>query len=54
MPKFIERTHFNYYTKKFIKNIRPCPGSNALIFLLVCFPTSTLQIHDTLKLKHYL
>ena len=27
-PQFIERTHFDWYTKKFIKNIRPCPGSN--------------------------
>ena len=40
MPQFIERTHFNLYTKKFIKNIRPSPGLNPLILLLVSFPTS--------------
>ena len=36
MPQFIE------HTKKFIKNIQPCPGSNPLILLWVSFPT--LQI----------
>ena len=54
MPQFITRTHLNWYTKKLIKNIGPCPGWNPLILLLVSFPTSTLQIHDTLKLKCYL
>ena len=54
MPQLIERMHFSLYTKQFIKNIRTCPGSNPLISLLVSFPTSTLQNHDTLKLKCYL
>ena len=54
ISKFIERMHFNYYTKKFIENMRPCPGSKHLILLLVSFLTSTLQIHDSLKLKYNL
>ena len=54
MPQFIERTQFNKYTKKIIKTTDPAQVSNPLILLLASFPTSTLQIHDTLQLKYYL